>query len=206
MQEAFRSDKDIHTITAAQVNGVPPELVTSQMRSRAKAVNFGIVYGISDFGLSRDLGIPVYEAKRYIESYFRQYPGVEEFMGSLVAFAKEHGYARTLMGRRRYLPELNSAKYSVRQFGERVAMNMPIQGTAADIIKIAMIRVSEELRKGGFASRLILQVHDELLIDAEKSEQDEVMALLKRCMQDAYTLDVPLKVDVTAGRSWYECK
>ena len=127
-------------------------------------------------------------------------------MGSLVAFAKEHGYARTLMGRRRYLPELNSAKYSVRQFGERVAMNMPIQGTAADIIKIAMIRVSEELRKGGFASRLILQVHDELLIDAEKSEQDEVMALLKRCMQDAYTLDVPLKVDVTAGRSWYECK
>ena len=164
------------------------------------------MYGISDFGLSRDLGIPVYEAKRYIESYFRQYPGVEEFMGSLVAFAKEHGYARTLMGRRRYLPELNSAKYSVRQFGERVAMNMPIQGTAADIIKIAMIRVSEELRKGGFASRLILQVHDELLIDAEKSEQDEVMALLKRCMQDAYTLDVPLKVDVTAGRSWYECK
>ena len=206
MQEAFRSDMDIHTITAAQVNGVPPELVTSQMRSRAKAVNFGIVYGISDFGLSRDLGIPVYEAKRYIESYFRQYPGVEEFMGSLVAFAKEHGYARTLMGRRRYLPELNSAKYSVRQFGERVAMNMPIQGTAADIIKIAMIRVSEELRKGGFASRLILQVHDELLIDALKSEQTEVMALLKRCMQDAYTLDVPLKVDVTAGNSWYECK
>lgn len=206
MQEAFRSDMDIHTITAAQVNGVPPELVTSQMRSRAKAVNFGIVYGISDFGLSRDLGIPVYEAKRYIESYFRQYPGVEEFMGSLVVFAKEHGYARTLMGRRRYLPELNSAKYSVRQFGERVAMNMPIQGTAADIIKIAMIRVSEELRKGGFASRLILQVHDELLIDALKSEQTEVMALLKRCMQDAYTLDVPLKVDVTAGNSWYECK
>ena len=127
-------------------------------------------------------------------------------MGSLVVFAKEHGYARTLMGRRRYLPELNSAKYSVRQFGERVAMNMPIQGTAADIIKIAMIRVSEELRKGGFASRLILQVHDELLIDALKSEQTEVMALLKRCMQDAYTLDVPLKVDVTAGNSWYECK
>jgi len=206
MREAFRHDSDIHTITAAQVNGVPPELVTPQMRSRAKAVNFGIVYGISDFGLSRDLGIPIYEAKQYIESYFRQYPGVEKFMESLVAFAKENGYAQTLMGRRRYLPELHSAKYTIRQFGERVAMNMPIQGTAADIIKIAMIRVGEELRTGGYASRLILQVHDELLIDAVKSEQEAVMALLKRCMQDAYALDVPLKVDVTAGKSWYECK
>lgn len=123
-----------------------------------------------------------------------------------MAFAKENGYAQTLMGRRRYLPELHSAKYTIRQFGERVAMNMPIQGTAADIIKIAMIRVGEELRTGGYASRLILQVHDELLIDAVKSEQEAVMALLKRCMQDAYALDVPLKVDVTAGKSWYECK
>ncbi len=206
MQEAFRRDSDIHTITAAQVNGVPPEMVTPQMRSRAKAVNFGIVYGISDFGLSRDLGIPIFEAKQYIESYFRQYPGVEKFMESLVAFAKEHGYAQTLMGRRRYLPELKSAKYTIRQFGERVAMNMPIQGTAADIIKIAMIRVSDELRAGGYASKLILQVHDELLIDAVRSEQQDVMALLKRCMQDAFVLDVPLKVDVTAGDSWYECK
>ena len=206
MQEAFQKDSDIHTITAAQVNGVTPAEVTPQMRSRAKAVNFGIVYGISDFGLSRDLGIPIYEAKKYIESYFRQYPGVEKFMESLVAFAKEHGYAQTMMGRRRYLPELNSAKYTVRQFGERVAMNMPIQGTAADIIKIAMIRVNEELRAGGYASKLILQVHDELLIDAVKTEQEEVKALLKRCMQDAFVLDVPLRVDVTTGKSWYECK
>lgn len=135
MQEAFQKDSDIHTITAAQVNGVTPAEVTPQMRSRAKAVNFGIVYGISDFGLSRDLGIPIYEAKKYIESYFRQYPGVEKFMESLVAFAKEHGYAQTMMGRRRYLPELNSAKYTVRQFGERVAMNMPIQGTARILSK-----------------------------------------------------------------------
>lgn len=204
--EAFRRDYDIHTITAAQVNGVPVEMVTPQMRSRAKAVNFGIVYGISDFGLSRDLGIPIGEAKRYIESYFSRYKGVETFMNSLVEYAKEHGYAKTLLGRRRYLPELNSAKYTIRQFGERVAMNMPIQGTAADIIKIAMIKVREELKKGGYESKLILQVHDELLIDAAVSEKDEVMALLKNCMQDAFSLDVPLKVDVSAGQSWYECK
>lgn len=206
MIDAFRQDADIHTVTAAQVNGVPPELVTPQMRSRAKAVNFGIIYGISDFGLSRDLGIPIYEAKKYIESYFAQYPGISAFLERLVAFAKEHGYAETLLGRRRYLPELRSAKYTVRQFGERVAMNMPVQGTAADIIKLAMIRVQEELTKGGYASKLILQVHDELLIDTLKSEQDAVTALLKQCMQDAYSLTVPLKVDVTAGGSWYECK
>lgn len=206
MKDAFLHDHDIHTMTAAQVNGVAPEDVTPHMRSSAKAVNFGIVYGISDFGLSRDLGIPIYEAKQYIESYFKQYPSIHAFMDSLVAFAKENGYAKTLMGRRRYLPELSSAKYTIRQFGERVAMNMPIQGTAADIIKIAMIKVNDELKRGGYKSKLILQVHDELIIDALKSEQEEVSELLVRCMRDAYPLDVPLKVDVAAGNSWYDTK
>lgn len=206
MCKAFTEDMDIHTITAAQVNGIPPEMVTPQMRSRAKAVNFGIVYGISDFGLARDLGIPVYEAKKYIASYFEQYPGIEAFIKELVAKAKEKGYAETLMGRRRYLPELTSPKYMIRQFGERVAMNMPIQGTAADIIKFAMIRVNEALAKGGYESKLILQVHDELLIDALKSEQQEVTKLLTECMQNAFELSVPLKVDVHAADSWYECK
>lgn len=206
MCKAFTEDKDIHTITAAQVNGIPPEMVTPQMRSSAKAVNFGIVYGISDFGLARDLGISVYEAKKYIASYFKQYPGIEEFIKELVAKAKENGYAETLMGRRRYLPELTSPKYMIRQFGERVAMNMPIQGTAADIIKLAMIRVNEALEKGGYKSKLILQVHDELLIDALKSEQEEVTKLLTESMQNAFELTVPLKVDVHAADSWYECK
>lgn len=206
MCKAFNEDSDIHTITAAQVNGIPPEMVTPQMRSSAKAVNFGIVYGISDFGLARDLGISVYEAKKYIASYFKQYPGVESFVKELVAKAKEKGYAETLLGRRRYLPELTSPKYMIRQFGERVAMNMPIQGTAADIIKLAMIRVSEELKKGKYKSKLILQVHDELLIDTHKSEQEKVTELLTECMQNAFELAVPLKVDVHAAESWYECK
>lgn len=206
MKDAFIHGKDIHTITAAQVNGVPPEMVTGQMRSRAKAVNFGIVYGISDFGLSRDLGISVYEAKKYIEGYFKQYPGIEKYMNLLKEKAKDDGYAETLMGRRRYLPEMTSPKYTVRQFGERVAMNMPIQGTAADIIKLAMIRVNKALKDGGYKSKLILQVHDELLIDTLKSEQKAVMDLLAECMRDAYSLSVPLKVDVASGGSWYECK
>jgi DNA polymerase-1 len=176
------------------------------MRSSAKAVNFGIVYGISDFGLARDLGISVYEAKKYIASYFKQYPGIEAFINELVAKAKEKGYAETLLGRRRYLPELTSPKYMIRQFGQRVAMNMPIQGTAADIIKIAMIRTFEALEKGGYKSKLILQVHDELLIDALKTEQQAVVEILTECMQNAFELAVPLKVDVHAADSWYECK
>lgn len=206
MCKAFKEDMDIHTITAAQVNGIPPEMVTPQMRSSAKAVNFGIVYGISDFGLARDLGISVYEAKKYIASYFKQYPGIEAFINELVAKAKEKGYAETLLGRRRYLPELTSPKYMIRQFGQRVAMNMPIQGTAADIIKIAMIRTFEALEKGGYKSKLILQVHDELLIDALKTEQQAVVEILTECMQNAFELAVPLKVDVHAADSWYECK
>ena len=206
MCNAFNNNADIHTITAAQVNGIPEHMVTPSMRSDAKAVNFGIVYGISDFGLAKDLGISVYEAKKYISSYFNNYPDIDKLLKRLVEEAKEKGYSETLMGRRRYLPEINSPKYMVRKFGERVAMNMPIQGTAADIIKIAMINVNKELKKGGYRSKLILQVHDELLIDAPKEEAEKVTELLKNCMQDAFELYVPLKVDVNAGKCWYDCK
>ena len=206
MCDAFNNNADIHTITAAQVNGIPEHMVTPSMRSDAKAVNFGIVYGISDFGLARDLGISVYEAKKYISSYFNNYPDIDKLLKRLVEEAKEKGYSETLMGRRRYLPEINSPKYMVRKFGERVAMNMPIQGTAADIIKIAMINVNKELKKGGYRSKLILQVHDELLIDSPKEEAEKVTELLKNCMQDAFELSVPLKVDVNAGKCWYDCK
>ena len=206
MCDAFNNNADIHTITAAQVNGIPEHMVTPSMRSDAKAVNFGIVYGISDFGLAKDLGISVYEAKKYISSYFNNYPDIDKLLKRLVEDAKEKGYSETLMGRRRYLPEINSPKYMVRKFGERVAMNMPIQGTAADIIKIAMINVNKELKKGGFKSKLILQVHDELLIDSPKEEAEAVTELLKNCMQEAFELSVPLKVDVNAGKCWYDCK
>lgn len=207
MIQAFREDADIHTITAAQVNGVPVEMVTPQMRAGAKAVNFGIVYGISEFGLSRDLGISRFEAKQYIESYFTQYPGIHAFMEEMIRRAKETGYAETLLGRRRLLPELHAAKYMTRQFGERVAMNMPIQGTAADIIKLAMVRTEQALKEGGFQSKLILQVHDELLIDARKEEAEAVQALLKTAMEEAFHMAVPLKAEVSDSEvSWYYCK
>ena len=206
MQEAFRQDLDIHTITAAQINRIPVDLVTPKMRSNAKAVNFGIIYGISEFGLARDTGISRFEAKKYIAEYFERYPGVKAFLDGLVESAKKTGFAATLLGRRRYLPELSSAKYVTRSFGERVAMNMPIQGTAADIIKIAMIRVYERLQREGYRARLILQVHDELLIDAPKEEAAAVMALLKDCMEHAFPMEVPLRVSVACGENWYEAK
>ncbi len=204
----FENDFDIHTATAAVVNRVPFEMVTPQMRSGAKAVTFGIVYGISNFGLARDLGISNYAAKQLIDNYFSHYPGIKAFMEGCVAFAKENGFAVTLMGRRRPLPELApSNKYPTRQFGERVAMNMPVQGTAADIIKLAMINVEKALGEGGFRSKLILQVHDELLIDARKDEAEEVAALLQREMENCFKLKVPLKVSVSQSDvSWYYCK
>ncbi len=205
MIEAFRQEQDIHTITAAEVNHVLLTEVTPEMRSRAKAVNFGLVYGISEFGLARDLGISRYEAKQYITGYFHQYPGVKAYMDDIVAFAKQNGYVSTLLGRRRSLPELSSAKQPVRAFGERIAMNMPIQGTAADIIKLAMIRVWRELRNRGLHSKMILQVHDELLIDACREEEEEVKTVLRSCMEEAYPLCVPLPVTVSSGDSWF-CK
>lgn len=206
MQSAFESGIDIHTRTASEVFRVPLGSVTEEMRRSAKAVNFGIVYGISDFGLSRNLGIPVKVASEYIKRYLARFSGVKEYMDGIKEKAKKDGYVTTLSGRRRYLPELASKNYSVRSFGERAALNTPIQGTAADIIKLAMIEVSEKLKELGFKSKLILQVHDELIIDADKDETAEVSSLLKRCMENAYKLDVPLVAHVSVGDNWLDAK
>ena len=201
---AYREAQDIHRMTASQVFHVPFEEVTSLQRRNAKAVNFGIVYGISSFGLSQDLSITKKEAAGYIESYFETYPGVKQFLDQLVKDAKERGYVATLFGRRRPVPELSSSNFMQRSFGERVAMNAPIQGTAADIIKIAMIRVNESLKRQGLRSRLILQVHDELLIEAWEEEVDQVKAILQREMENAADLSVSLEIDMKQGSDWYE--
>ncbi len=206
MIEAFREGQDIHARTAAEVYGVPLEQVTHEMRSASKAVNFGIVYGISDFTLAKNISVSRKEAKKFIERYFERYPGVKRYMDAAVAEGREKGYVTTLMGRRRYLPELASANFNLRSFGERCAMNTPIQGTAADIIKLAMIRVADALRKGGYKARLILQVHDELIVEAPEDEQERVRALLKDCMEGVAALAVPLKTDISVGRDWRECK
>ncbi len=206
MTDAFRSGQDIHQRTAAEVYGVPLDQVTSKMRSASKAVNFGIVYGISDFGLARNIGVSRKEAGEFIARYFERYPGVRRFMDTAVAEGKALGYARTLLGRRRPLPELASGNYNTRSFGERAAMNTPVQGAAADIIKLAMAAVHRELRDGGFDARLILQVHDELIVEAPEAERDAVSALLKRCMEGVATLAVPLVADVQAGKTWFDAK
>ncbi len=206
MKDAFRSGIDIHTRTASEVFGVPLGKVTDEMRRSAKAVNFGIVYGISDFGLARNLNIPVKRAAEYIRRYFERFPGVREYMDGIIARAKADGYVTTLLGRRRYLPELKSNNYNVRSFGERAALNTPIQGTAADIIKLAMIDVHKKLLDGGYRSRLILQVHDELIIDAVENEVTAVGALLKECMENAYTVDVPIAAQLAVGDNWLDAK
>ena len=204
--EAYHMDQDIHRITAAKVFHTPFEEVTDLQRRNAKAVNFGIVYGISSFGLSQDLSISKKEAADYIEQYFATYPGVKAFLDGLVAGAKEKGYITTMFGRRRPVPELNSSNFMQRSFGERVAMNSPIQGTAADIIKIAMIRVWQALRDSGLKSRLILQVHDELVIETYREEEEQVRQILLENMQGAAELDVALEVDLHTGDNWYEAK
>ncbi|MDO4260690.1 MAG: DNA polymerase I [Eubacteriales bacterium] len=204
--EAYRQAEDIHRITASEVFHVPFEEVTPQQRRNAKAVNFGIVYGISSFGLSQDLSISTREAKEYIDRYFETYPGIKGFLDGLVRQAKEQGYVTTMYGRRRPVPELRSSNFMQRSFGERVAMNSPIQGTAADIIKIAMNRVHDRLQREGLRSRLILQVHDELLIEAELSEADQVERILREEMQQAASLKVPLEIDLHRGENWYEAK
>ena len=204
--QAYREAKDIHRMTASQVFHTPFDEVTDLQRRNAKAVNFGIVYGISSFGLSQDLSITRKEAAQYIEHYFETYPGIKRFLDDAVAHAKEKGYAVTLFGRRRPVPELKSSNFMQRSFGERVAMNAPIQGTAADIIKIAMIGVNGELKKRNMKSRLILQVHDELLIEADEPEEEEVKAILKEQMEHAAELSVPLIADMHTGYSWYEAK
>lgn len=204
--KAYQEATDVHRMTASQVFHTPFNEVTDLQRRNAKAVNFGIVYGISSFGLSMDLSITRKEAAEYIEHYFETYPGVKKFLDDSVEHAKEKGYAVTLFGRRRPVPELKSSNFMQRNFGERVAMNAPIQGTAADIMKIAMIDVHKELKKRNMKSRMILQVHDELLIEAECSEADEVKAILKDKMENAVKLSVPLIVDMHTGKNWYEAK
>ena len=204
--EAFNSGEDIHARTASEVFHLPKESVTPELRSAAKAVNFGIVYGISDFGLAKNLGIPVKTAASYIRSYFERYPDVEAYLKDSVESGKEKGYAVTLLGRRRPLPELKSSNYNVRQFGERVAMNMPIQGSAADIIKMAMVEVYQKLKKGGFQAKLILQIHDELIVDCPINEAEKVSALMQECMENVIKLNVKLVAEAKIGRSWYETK
>ena len=204
--EAFNESKDIHAITASQVFGVDLDDVTPALRRKAKAVNFGIIYGISSFGLGEDLGISRKEAKEYIEKYFVTYPKIKSYLDESVEEAKKKGYVRTLMNRIRPIPELGSSNFMQRSFGERVAMNSPIQGTAADIIKLAMINVRKELKDRGLKSRLILQIHDELLIEAENSEIDIVCELLARNMENAVKLPVPMYVDVHTGDSLFEAK
>jgi DNA polymerase-1 len=202
MQRAFLTGVDIHTVTASQVFGVPVEEVTKQMRSSAKAVNFGIVYGISQFSLSQDIGVSVAEAKAYMDRYFAHYSGVHAYMTNIVAQAKEDGYVSTLFGRRRWLPELKSSNFNRRSFGERVALNMPIQGTAADLIKLAMIRVQNRLKGEGLQGRLVLQVHDELIVECPEAEAEQVKTILTEEMEGVAHLSVPLTVDAHIGHSW----
>lgn len=206
MIEAFRAGQDIHAATAAEVYHVPLDEVTPQMRSSCKAVNFGIVYGISDFSLAQDIGVTRKEAGEFIRTYLETYPGVAKYMEDIKSSAKEKGYVTTLFGRRRALPELQSRNFNIRSFGERVAMNTPIQGTAADIIKIAMVRVRDRLLREGLESRLILQVHDELILEAPKAEQEVAMRLLREEMEAAFPMDAPLVAEAKAGHSWYDTK
>ena len=206
MIEAFKEGKDIHKAAASKVFKIPIDEVTKEQRSSAKAVNFGIVYGISDFGLAEQLGISRKQAKAYIEEYLEQYSGNKEYMEKIKAKAKETGYVETLFSRRRYIPELKSNNYMVRQFGERAAMNTPVQGTAADIMKIAMIKVLKELKKRKLKTKIVLQVHDEMMLEAPVSEKEEVKNLLKECMESAAILKVPLIAEVSEADNWYDCK
>ena len=206
MIEAFNHNEDIHLQVASKVFNTPIEEVTKEQRTKAKAVNFGIVYGISDFGLSEQLKIPKKEAKQYIEQYLEKYQGIKNFMETIVETAQKDGYVETLFHRRRYVPEINSNNYMVRQFGHRIAMNTPIQGTAADIMKLAMINIYNEFNKQNLKSKIILQVHDELLIETVPDEKDKVEQILKQEMENVIKLNVPLKIDIEEGKNLYDAK
>ena len=206
MIDAFKNNLDIHTSTAAKVFNIPDDFVTPELRSRAKAVNFGIVYGISAFSLSKDIGVTRKEAEKYINDYLALYSGIDRYMKNVVEQAKTDGYVTTMFGRRRYLPELVSSNHNLRAFGERVARNMPIQGTAADIIKIAMIRVYRRLKKENMSSKLVLQVHDELIVEAPENEAEKAARILSEEMQNAVSLSLPLTADAGTGKTWYEAK
>ena len=206
MLEAFRENKDIHRQTASQVFHMPEEMVTPLMRSCAKAVNFGIVYGIGAFSLAKDIGVTRREAESYINAYLDYYSGVRHYMEQVVEQAKEQGYVETIFGRRRYLPELSSSNFNLRSFGQRVARNMPIQGAAADIIKIAMVQVENRLELEGLKARLILQVHDELIVEAPEAEAEQVAKLLTEEMESAVSLAVPMVAESQIGKTWYDAK
>ncbi len=202
MKNAFLTGEDIHAVTASQVFGIPLEEVTAHMRSQAKAVNFGIVYGISAFSLSQDIGVAPNEAKVYIDTYMEKYHGVREYMADTIARGKEQGYVQTLFGRRRYLPELTASNFNVRAFGERVARNMPIQGTAADVMKLAMIRVYDRLKRELPEAKLLLQVHDELIVECPEELAEKAAVILKEEMEGAVSWSVPLTADTGIGKNW----
>ena len=206
MQAAFNSGEDIHTNTASQVFDLPPLFVTPDMRRKAKAVNFGIVYGIGAFSLAQDIGVSVAEADQYIKNYLRTYSGVQQYMEDIVNFGKEKGYVQTLYGRRRYLPELTASNKNIQNFGKRVAMNTPIQGTAADIIKIAMIRVYDRLAKEERKSKLILQIHDELIVETAPDEAEIVQRIVQEEMEAAASMKVKLSVEAHSGKTWFDAK
>jgi DNA polymerase-1 len=206
MCHAFTSGQDIHSTTAAQVFGVPLEEVTSLQRRHAKAVNFGIVYGISEFSLAEDIGVSRYEAKEYIENYLTNYAGVRKYMKDVVANAREAGFTQTMFGRKRYIPELKSSNFNIRQGAERIALNTPIQGTAADLIKLAMIRVEKALNANFPQAELLLQVHDELIVECPESVAADVAALVSREMEKIAQLNVPLLAEAKWGKSWFDAK
>jgi DNA polymerase-1 len=206
MCEAFTTGKDIHTATAAKVFGVEEDAVTKEMRYKAKSVNFGIIYGQGAFGLSENLGVSRGEAKEIIDNYKKQFPNIQKYMDDTINFARENGYVQTLMGRKRWLKDINSANFTVRGFAERNAINSPIQGTAADMIKLAMIRIHGEFSKRNLKSKMLLQVHDELVFDAHKDEVDLLKGLVVECMQQALMLpnEVPANAEVGVGVNWLE--
>ena len=206
MKEAFLSGEDFHTVTAAHVFGVELAQVTPAMRRAAKAVNFGIVYGISSFSLSQDLGVPVAEAKAYMDAYFARFPGVKAYMDGVIEKARQEGRVETMFHRRRALPEIRASNFNTRSFGERVALNMPIQGAAADIIKLAMVKVFRRLKEEKLQARLIMQVHDELIVECPAGEAEQVRDLLTQEMEGVYALGVPLTAEAHSGGNWLEAK
>lgn len=204
--EAFKNGDDIHAKTASDIFHVPIDDVTSEMRRMAKAVNFGIIYGISGFGLSENLDIPVGEAKRFIDHYLESYPGIKTYMDECIKKAYSDGYVKTLFNRKRIIPELDNKNYMIRSQGERMALNTPIQGTSADIIKKAMIEIHNRFRKQNIKSKMILQVHDELIFDCLESELEIVKSIVKEIMEGVVNISVPLKVDINYGKNWYDAK
>ena len=204
LRAAFEAGQDIHARTAAEVFGVGPDQVNPEMRRRAKVINFGIIYGMTPYGLSSDLGVTPLEAKAFIDRYFARYPGVKEYIDRTIAGARERGYVTTMLGRRRTLPDIASANNGVRQAAERTAINTPIQGSAADMIKKAMVEIHPALRDEGLSARMILQIHDELLFEVPEKEIDQAKSLVARVMEGALPLSVPVRVDAGVGRNWAE--